>query len=277
MRGAFGANRRVIFAVSRTCRIATRMCRGAEPTTSACAVDEPTALVRVRRQEVTVTARPPAGAGPSSRLSRRSCCCGRCRRPEPGPGPPGGDRKAGVAGRGHDIESRPRLPHPPPRAVTPCRSPPNLTAMSAGAKKSADTTTVDSSRRLHEAAQEQVHRNPEVEEQSRWRWASRRLGVSRSQTVDPSEGPGHAAGPLSTSSTAPTRANVSDRIAAGRAVATEGTAGHGREHQPWWAPRSLVRPKLTTDSQVGPRAPMDHGGRSTAASEDLRSMIVSCS
>ena len=59
MRGAFGANRRVIFAVSRTCRIATRMCRGAEPTTSACAVDEPAALVRVRRKEVTVAAQPP--------------------------------------------------------------------------------------------------------------------------------------------------------------------------------------------------------------------------
>jgi hypothetical protein len=44
VRGAFGGTRRVIFAVSRTCRIATRMCRGAEPTTSACAVDEPAAV-----------------------------------------------------------------------------------------------------------------------------------------------------------------------------------------------------------------------------------------
>ena len=44
VRGAFGATRRVIFAVSRTCRFATRMCRGAEPTTSACAVDEPAAV-----------------------------------------------------------------------------------------------------------------------------------------------------------------------------------------------------------------------------------------
>jgi len=111
----------------------------------------------------------------------------------------------------------PRHREPTPAATStapggdPLQVTPELTAMSAGAKKSADTTTVDSSRRLHEAAQEQVHRNPEVEERSRWRWASRRLGVSRSQTVDPSEGPGHAAGPLSTSGTAPTRANVSDR------------------------------------------------------------------
>src|SRR3954447_8172269 len=41
--------------------------------------------------------------------------------------------------------------------------------------------------------------NTEVEEQSRWRWASRRLYASRSQTVNPSEGPGHQVGPLALS------------------------------------------------------------------------------
>ena len=225
-----------------------------------------------------MTARPPRGPGRRRRGSAavRAAADG-AGVPSPALDLPGGDRKAAVAARGHDIESRPRLPHPPPRAVTPCRSPPNLTAMSGGAKKSADTTRWTVRGACTRRRRSRCTGTPEVEEQSRWRWASRRLGVSRSQTVDPSEGPGHAAGPLSTSGTAPTRANVSDRIAAGRAVATEGTAGHGREHQPWWAPRSLVRPKLTTDSQVGPRAPMDHGGRSTVASEDLRSMIVSCS
>jgi hypothetical protein len=39
--------------------------------------------------------------------------------------------------------------------------------------------------------------NTEVEEQSRWRWASRHWYASRSQTVNPSEGPGHASGPSS--------------------------------------------------------------------------------
>jgi hypothetical protein len=41
--------------------------------------------------------------------------------------------------------------------------------------------------------------NTEVEEQSRWRWASRRLYASQSQTVNPSEGPDHMAGPLAPS------------------------------------------------------------------------------
>jgi len=45
--------------------------------------------------------------------------------------------------------------------------------------------------------------NTEVEEQSRWRWASRRWYASRSQTVNPSEGPGHQVGPLAASATGP--------------------------------------------------------------------------
>ena len=45
--------------------------------------------------------------------------------------------------------------------------------------------------------------NTEVEEQSRWRWASRRWYASRSQTVNPSEGPDHQVGPLAPSATCP--------------------------------------------------------------------------
>ena len=45
------------------------------------------------------------------------------------------------------------------RVGTPRRSaPPHLTVPTEGAKKCADTTTVDSSQRSHEAAQKQVHR-----------------------------------------------------------------------------------------------------------------------
>jgi len=35
---------------------------------------------------------------------------------------------------------------------------PDVSVLTAGAKQCADTTTVDSSQRSHEAAQEQVHR-----------------------------------------------------------------------------------------------------------------------
>ena len=41
--------------------------------------------------------------------------------------------------------------------TTPVRTP-DLTVLTEGARKCADTTTVDSSQRSHEAAQEQVHR-----------------------------------------------------------------------------------------------------------------------
>jgi hypothetical protein len=57
--------------------------------------------------------------------------------------------------------------------------------------------------------------NTEVEEQSRWRWASRHLYASRSQTVNPSEGPGHAVGPLVLSGTAPAPPAQPIRPAAG--------------------------------------------------------------
>jgi hypothetical protein len=57
-----------------------------------------------------------------------------------------------------------------------------LTALAVGVRKCADNNSGRSSKRLHEAAQGQVHKGTqEVEERSGWRWSPRRFGVHRNQ------------------------------------------------------------------------------------------------
>ncbi len=57
-----------------------------------------------------------------------------------------------------------------------------LTPLAAGVTKCADNDSGQSRKRLNEVAQGQVHKGTqEVQEQSRWRWSPRHLGVHRNQ------------------------------------------------------------------------------------------------
>jgi hypothetical protein len=237
------------------------------PTSCLCCGRTDGPLVRVREQEFAGDGRAPRGTGPSpSRFSRRFVFLQRCRRPDPGPGPPGGDRKAAVAAREHRPSRAEHGCHVHRPGGDPFPVTPDLTALTAGAKNLPTRRRWTVRSACMRRRRSRCTGNTEVEEQSRWRWASRRLGVSRSQTVNPSEGPGHAAGPLSTSSTTPL-VPVTDRVAArgaGRRAARPATSARA---PPCPGPAALRRPSPTfaRGSRHGTAEQLPNEGRTARA------------